>query len=421
MKTFHFVRKVVSIVFIFVVLFAYAMFQGGFTSWFLFYSFLPIFLYLIGLSFYPISRWTVERKLQKHVVATGDRVKVSIQVNRKIPFPIFYCIVEEVFPETLNRVDLRHAKYQYLDQPNKLYKSRQVKKMFFPWFKRRFEVTYELSQLPRGKHVIPAIRLKTGDIFGLIKKEHVYPAANELIVYPVERSIHLIEKMNSYEQGSISSFAMNLKNTNVATGVREYMPGDKFSWIDWKQTAKKNDVMTKEFEQEKSTDTLIILDSCYYDGLNLLAYEAAIEMGISLMETIRKQASQVGFLSIGEETVFFPVKHDPTKMEWIRKHLTQIQPSGKYKFSRKLKEEIFKVTNSYYVVLVTTHLDEELKDTLQHVRLREKKLLIIFIQADNRISVEEHRIIHGLRNEGIGICILTEKELVMDVLEVNTI
>ncbi|WP_036689024.1 DUF58 domain-containing protein [Paucisalibacillus globulus] len=421
MKTFRFVRNVIFVLLLFAILFSYAMFQGGFTSWFLFYSFLPIFLYLLGFSLYPISKWKVERRLQKHVVATGDKVRVSIQVNRRIPFPIYYCIVDEVFPETLNRVDSRQAKYQYLDQPNKLYKSRNVKKMIFPWFKRRFEISYELDQLPRGKHIIPAIRMKTGDIFGLIKKVHVYSAGSELIVYPVERSIHLVEKMNSYEQGSISSFAMNLKNTNVATGVREYMPGDKFSWIDWKQTAKKNDVMTKEFEQEKSTDTLIILDNCYFDGMNLLAYEATVEMGISLMETIRKQASQVGFLSIGEDTVFFPVKHDPTKMEWIRKHLTQVQPSGRYKFSRKLKEEMLKVQHSFYVVLITTHLDEELKESLQHVRLREKKLMIIFIQAANRISAEDHRVIHGLRNEGIGNCILTEKELVMDKLEVNTL
>ncbi|WP_047984612.1 DUF58 domain-containing protein [Ornithinibacillus californiensis] len=418
-RTFRFVRNVVFVLIIFVVLFAYAMFQGGFTSWFLFYSFLPIFLYLIGLSFYPISRWKVQRKLSRHVVATGDRISVSVQVNRRVPFPIYYAIVEEILPDSLHRVDLRQAKYQYLEQPNKLYKGRHVKKIIFPWFKRNFTITYDLDQLPRGNHLLPAIRLKTADIFGLIRKEHVFAVTSEVIVYPVERDIHMVEKMNSFEQGSISSFAMNLKNTNVATGVREYMPGDKFSWIDWKQTARKNDVMTKEFEQEKSTDTLIVLDNCYFDGMNLLAYEATIEMSISLMETIRKQASQVGFLSIGSETVSIPVKHDPTKTEWIRKHLTDVQPSPNYQFARKLKEEMKKITNSFYVIIVTTHLDESLKETLQHVRLREKKLLIVFIQAESRISTLEYRIIHELRNEGIGISLLTEKELVMDVLEVK--
>ncbi|MBS3681210.1 DUF58 domain-containing protein [Ornithinibacillus massiliensis] len=418
---FRLVRNGLFILFLFVILFAYAMFQGGFTSWFLFYSFLPIFLYLVGLLFYPISRWSVERNMFKHVVATGDRITASIQIKRKIPFPIYYVIVEEVFPESLNRMDIRHAKYQYMDQPNKLYQNRQMKKIIFPWFKREFIITYDLDQLPRGVHVLPAVRVKTGDIFGLIKKEYVYPVTNELIVYPVTRNIHLVEKINSYEQGSISSFSLNLKNTNVATGVREYTPGDKFSWIDWKQTARKNDVMTKEFEQEKSTDTLIILDNCYYHGMNLLAYEATIEASMSLMETIRRQASQVGFLSIGEDTVFFPVKNDPAKMEGIRKHLTQVQPRLNYPFARKLKEEMQKITNSYFVILVTTHLDHMVRDTLQHMGLREKKLMILYIQSEGRISMEEHRVIQELRNEGVGISLLTEKDLVMDPIEVNAL
>ncbi|MEN2768105.1 DUF58 domain-containing protein [Ornithinibacillus xuwenensis] len=420
-NAFRFVRNFVFIFILFLVLFAYAMFQGGFTSWFLFYSFLPIFLYLVGLTFYPISRWNVERKMTKHVVATGDHIMVSIRIKRKIPFPIHYCIVEEILPDTLNRIDLRHAKYQYMEQPNKLYKHRNVKKIIFPWFKRNIDITYELDRLPRGNYTLPAIRVKTGDVFGLIKKQQVYPIKSELMVYPVERAVHIVGKMNSYEQGSISSYAMNLKNTNVATGIREYMPGDKFSWIDWKQTAKKNDVMTKEFEQEKSTDTLIILDSCFYDRMNLLAYEATVEMSISLMETIRKQATQVGLLSIGEETVLFPAKHDPTKMEWVRKHLTSIQPSAKYSFALKLKEEILKITNSFYVVLITTHVDERLKEALQHVRLREKKLMIMYVQAENRISVQEHRIIQQLRHEGIGVSMVTEKDLVQDPIEVNTL
>ncbi|WP_047979557.1 DUF58 domain-containing protein [Ornithinibacillus contaminans] len=420
-QSFLFLRNLLFSLVLFLLLFAYAMFQGGFTSWFLFFSFLPIFLYLIGLSLYPISRWKVQRLMKRHVVATGDHLTVTIKINRTLPFPIHYCIVEEVLPKSLNRVDIRHAKYQYLEHPNKLFTSRHFKKIIFPWFKRNMEIVYELDQLPRGNHVLPAIRVKIGDIFGLVKKEHIYPVTSELMVYPVERAVQMVEKMNSYEQGSIASLAMNLKNTNVATGIREYMPGDKFSWIDWKQTAKKNDVMTKEFEQEKSTDTLIVLDNCYYKGMNLLAYEATVEMSISLMDTIRRQASQVGFLSIGTDTVFFPVKHDPTKMEWIRRHLTQVQPSSNYAFSKKLKEEMLKITSSFYVILVTTHLDEQLKDTLGHVRLREKKLMIMFIQAEKRVSMQEHRIIQQLRNEGISVCLLTEKELVQDPIEVKTL
>ena len=45
--------------------FMFAMFQGGFVSWFLFYTFLPFVLYSFVLFFYPLSSFDVERKLIK--------------------------------------------------------------------------------------------------------------------------------------------------------------------------------------------------------------------------------------------------------------------------------------------------------------------------------------------------------------------
>ncbi|SHG13930.1 DUF58 domain-containing protein [Ornithinibacillus halophilus] len=419
--TFRFIGNFVFIVTLFGILFSYAMFQGGFVSWFLFFGFLPIFLYHIGLLFYPVKNWKVSRKLTKHVVRAGDTVSVKIIIERKIPFPLYYCICEEFISQTLNRVDSRQEKYRYLEQPNKLFNNRKIKKMIFPWFKRRIELSYRLEQVPRGEHAIHAVRIRTGDVFGMIKKQHVFPVTSEIIAYPNERNIHLSEKITSFEQGSVTAQTFNLKNTNVATGIREYMPGDRFSWIDWKQTAKKNDVMTKEFEQEKSTDTLIVLDGCFHDGLNPLAFEATVEVSLSLMETIRKQASQVGFLSIGETNTFFPVQHDPTKHEGIRKHLTSVEPARTNSFAKKLKEEMLKITNSFYVIIVTSHMDDALKDTVQKIKYRKKRASVVYAQSKNAISESEHKILRQLRNEGIGVTILTEDELVTNPIEVKTL
>src|SRR5690625_1931142 len=95
----RFVRLIGSFFFIitlFILLYAYAMFQGGFVSWFLFFSFLPIGFYQIILMLYPLQRWEIKRTLSHHTLRAGDSIKVSIKMKRKIPFPLFYCIVEEV-------------------------------------------------------------------------------------------------------------------------------------------------------------------------------------------------------------------------------------------------------------------------------------------------------------------------------------
>lgn len=414
----RFTGKLIFVVFLILLLFSFAMFQGGFVSWFLFFAFLPIFLYHIGLLFYPIKNWRVTRKISRRIVRAGDRIAVTVKINRSVPYPLYFCICEEVFPTTLQRMDNHSEKYRYMDQPGKLQVNRRIKKMVFPGFRRTIELPYYIEQVPRGEHQLQFIRIRIGDVFGFVKKEHVFKVPEKIVAYPNKRPVLLSESINSFEQGSVSSHALNLKNTNVATGIREYVPGDKFSWIDWKQTAKKNTVITKEFEQEKSTDTMVVLDASLYHGINDLAFEAAIELTTSLLETIRKQ-SEVGLLSIGGETVYFPLHNDPGKRDLIQQHLTKVLPSGDHPFSVKLKEEMMKIKSGVNLILVTTHMDDSFQEVIRQAKQRTKRVVVLFVQSSKLISREEHHIIQQLRFEGVVINVLTEKQLVQKMIEVN--
>src|SRR5699024_8323805 len=119
------------------------------------------------------------------------------------------------------------------------------------------------------------------------------------------RSIHMDEQSQSLDHGTMSAHSLNISNTNVVSGIRDYLPGDRFSWIDWKQTARKNTMMTKEFEQEKSADTLVVLNCTSNDRFNELAFEATVEMSYSFIDMFKKNAIPSGLLTIGEKADYF--------------------------------------------------------------------------------------------------------------------
>src|SRR5699024_11696170 len=128
-RSLRLIGNLILMVILFAILFTFAMFQGGFVSWFLFFSFLPIFLYHLGLLLYPMKRWHVTRRLSDNNVRAGGKVSVTIQITRKIPFPLYYCIVEEIFPDSLmdiyyhiNINTYMKRKYQHLrDDLRKFY------------------------------------------------------------------------------------------------------------------------------------------------------------------------------------------------------------------------------------------------------------------------------------------------------------
>lgn len=395
------------------------MFQGGFVSWFLFFSFLPILLYQITLLFYPMQKWQVQRILSHYTIRAGDSVTVVIKINRKFPFPLYYCIFEEIVPQTLKKIDSRSDKYYHLNEPNKLEDHRPIKKITFPWFRRVIKLQYELNQVPRGEHLLNAIKIKTGDVFGFVKKEFVYQVTDELIAYPSQLQMKINEKRKKVNQGEHTAQLFQPKTTNVISGVREYAPGDKFSWIDWKQTARNQLMMTKEFEQEKNMDMLLVFNGCRNENLNALAFEGAIEVTISLIPTLEKQGLNVGLLSIGKDIVHFQAKDDKIKKEGIRQHLARIQPSDKYCFSKQLFKEFTSIDRYPFVAIIMTSMDSTFLETVRRISQQAEKVVVIFIQSESRISTIEREIIQQLNVEGTTTEVLTEKELVNIPIEVN--
>lgn len=410
-----FVGNLLFIIILSLLLYAFAMFQGGFVSWFLFFSFLPIFLYQIVLLLYPIQNWKVTRSLSTQTVSAGDTISVIIHLKRKLPLPLYYCVFEEIIPNTLKKVDDGPQKFIHLHEPSQLYTHRQVKRIFFPFFRRSVDIPYELKKVPRGEHQLFAIRLRTTDIFGFIKKEHTFQVIDHLLVYPAGRSVRMTADMPSVEQGEISSNSFHLKHTNVISGVREYVAGDKVSWIDWKQTARNQMMMTKEFEQEKTTDVLFLLDHCDHAYLNSLAFEGAVEVSLALMKEIHKQVSRVDFLSIGAETVQIPLDNG----EAIYEHLTKLQPSQTTSFSEQLSTISLDIRSYASVFIVTTDINDSLQKVIRKMKKQTKHILIVSIQSSLSLTADKRKYVQQLEYEGITVCLLTETELVNHPLEVN--
>ncbi|MDD1370122.1 DUF58 domain-containing protein, partial [Bacillus sp. MHSD17] len=71
-----------------VLIFVYAMLQGGFVSWFLFYSIIPIGLYSLLLPFYALRNAEVKRITNQDEYVAGEPFLSTITIKRSFPFPL---------------------------------------------------------------------------------------------------------------------------------------------------------------------------------------------------------------------------------------------------------------------------------------------------------------------------------------------
>lgn len=418
MKPWRYVVKLFQLAVIFGLLFSYAMFQGGFVSWFLFYSFIPIGIYFVLFLFYPIASWKIERIWSKQPRYAGGKIEITIELKRKLGLPLPFIIIEDCFSTSLKQSYYEKDIYQLLDEPRLAKTNREQKDIQFPLFQTKLHYSYQLSELPRGSHQLRAVRVKTSDFFGFIQKQHIFPLEQSLVVYPRTKQIIIKKAPNHMMEEASPTNVAHASHTHVVTGVREYMPGDKFSWVDWKTTARKQEVMTKEFEQERNTDELFILDATYHGEANELAFEANVELLYSLLHVYDKQTVNIGLLGIGEQSLYFAPALQG-KQEAIRHYLATVQAEGSASFATELNKHAKQLPASIVVHVFITNLSQEMMAVLEQLQQKVAALVIYFTKAKNTWTDEDQWYMQQCAYLGITLNLITKEKLQQEMIEVH--
>jgi len=373
--------KLVNIFLLIVATFVYAMFQGGFVSWFLFYSFIPFGLYSFVLSIYPLKDFKLERHISHSEYVAGEEFEATILIRRKIPFPLMYLIIEELLPPQLKKYE----------------ESKQSKVILFPWFKRELTYKYKFDSVPRGEHLLEGIRMKTGDLFGLIEKEAVAPVRDQFLVYPQYVDMVYRQQESRFEQGMTSSNVRLQRDTAIAIGVREYTPGDRFSWIDWKASARRNGIMTKEFEQQQSHDVVLFMDRS-----ESVHFEQIVTFTASLTKAILRKGAQVSFISIGEDQAIFPLKNGESQQQVIYHHLAKVKDNSHLSFSQIVESEIKKNYQPVTFMLVTSELSQDTIHLVGRFSMRNADLqLFVVKERGTQLTQEEFGILEAIRKHQV--------------------
>ncbi|MEH7181054.1 DUF58 domain-containing protein [Neobacillus vireti] len=393
------VWRFVVLLFLIVLTFSYAMFQGGFVSWFLFYSFLPFALYCMALSFYSLNELEITRQLPKTDYNAGEPLKVIVNVKRNSRFPIFYFLIEDQLDEVL-----MHTR-----------QTKKAKALVIPGFKKEFFYEYVIDELPRGEHIFHSFLVRTGDILGLIEKEKPHKNESKIIVYPAYTELLYRPFETHFDQGMTASRERVQRDTSMAIGVRDYQPGDRFSWINWKASAKRNEIMTKEFEQRQSHDVFVVMD-CVPDK----NFEVLVSFTASLLRSVLKKGAQIGLLTFSRERALFPIKGGENQLQELFFHLARIEAKSPTSFDKVLETEGMFVQQTVSFLLVTSKLTKPLIEKAGFLGHRKGKITLFLIKGEKEAPTQEERSMIALANaRNVRVLMIHEGEFASAFSEVQ--
>ncbi|MDR7002222.1 DUF58 domain-containing protein [Neobacillus niacini] len=391
------VWKITVLLLLILLTFSYAMFQGGFVSWFLFYSFLPFALYCMALTFYSLNDITVTREIAKTDYNAGEPMKVKITVRRRSSFPVFYLMAAD-----------------HLRDPSLPLETNQ-KALLIAGMKKELSYEYSIDELPRGEHLFQSITVKIGDPLGLIEKEKSFVVENRIIVYPAYTEILYRPFENHYDQGMTASRERVQRDTSLAIGVRDYQPGDRFSWINWKASAKRNEMMTKEFEQRQSHDVFVVMDCVPHQH-----FESIVSFTASLLRAVLKKGAQTGLLTFSHERASFPVRGGEQHLQQLFYHLAKIEAKSFSSLEKVLEADGLFMLQTRSTMLVTAQLTKPLIEKASFLGQRKGSITLFLIKAEKESPTKDERSLIAIaKSRGVHIVMVHEGDFSQTFSEVN--
>ena len=190
---------------------------------------------------------------------------------------------------------------------------------------------YQLVAQQRGNLSLGPSMVEIADPLGLSRRSKKLGQSSNITVFPQTVEIDL-PNPNSCEGELIDAIRRAIRHQPTSSefrAIREYIVGDDPRRINWKVSAKKEDLVVNEYETEIEIDTHLVLDT-NRDAYTSDGFERAISVATSLTRAVNRQnedaISSLG-ISLGEQN-FHCITHSDTLL--ALKHLASISPDENF-------------------------------------------------------------------------------------------
>ncbi len=118
----------------------------------------------------------------------------------------------------------------------------------------------KVTLMRRGSYRLGALRVRTGDPFGLFSSEMVVGQPTGVVVFPKVFELPHWRLPPSPVDGSSPSRRRFEAATPLASTIRPYVHGDAINRVHWLSSARHGELQVKEFDLEQAADLWLILD-----------------------------------------------------------------------------------------------------------------------------------------------------------------
>ena len=310
------------------------------------------------------------------------------------------------------------------------------------------DFTYELRPTERGEYDFGDINVFLNTGIGFVNRKVSIAAQQTVPVYPS------FIQMRKFEMYAISNRLTDIGikkirrvgHTMEFDQIKEYVRGDDVRSINWKATARANDLMVNQYQDERSQNVINVIDmgrvmKMPFDGLHLLDYAINTSLVISNIALIKDDKAGLVSFSNKDSVVVKPEKRRP-HIQRIQEALYNLETNFMESDYERLVVSLQKHVNQRSLVLLYTNFEtfSSMERQLPYLQRIAKDHLLVTIFFENtemtkllhqesktigqvytktiaeKFAFEKKQIVKALNQRGIQTILTPPKELSVNAI-----
>jgi uncharacterized protein (DUF58 family) len=320
----------------------------------------PLYPVALGLLFAPLLAWLWVRlaqgpmRLHREIGAEerfeGDDVQVELRLEHKGTLPPASLVLVEKLSGLGERRTPLHSKHG----------------------------RYTLSRVRRGRYLFLGVRAVLEDAFGLQRAEIPLSAPWTLLVYPrlVELD-RLFSEGGTYAQDGRRLLLRRPSGFDLHS-VRDYEQGESLRKVHWRSTAKRGELMVKEFEDAPRDEVAILLDG-EAGAVVGESFDVQVRAAGSLLLAQARRGRRAVLIVNGARRTVQRVHSYETDWRSAYDLLAAAEPDGHAPAAALLADEGSSVARALELTVVTASLSPLLVERLLQRTLSQRRAALVYV------------------------------------------
>jgi uncharacterized protein (DUF58 family) len=243
----------------------------------------------------------------------------------------------------------------------------------------------------RGSFRLGALRVRTGDPFGLFSTEMQVGQPTSVVVFPEVVALPHWRLPPSPIDGTTPVRRRFEAATPLVSSVRPYVHGDAINRIHWLSSARHSELLVKEFDLEQAADLWILLDldRGVHAGIgNDASVETAVTVAASVAMRTLSDNRAVAMTASARRIQVHQPDRGPRVEQKLLHLLANVQADGGHSLAEVLTATLPQLRRGMTLCIITGSTDRTWVRGLTALRRRGVAALVILLDRASYIGVE---------------------------------